>query len=130
MEERDIGPRLREIRQAKGLRMDDVAAAAGVAQSTLSYIERGGSIPAAGTLRRILGAMGVPWTAFWGEDAPPSPSDDELEPDLDTFLKQGRIQFDGQPLTADERALVVSALRTVRAAVRARMAEEEHGTKT
>lgn len=62
MDDKEIGPRLREIRQAKGLRMDDVATAAGVAQSSMSYIERGASIPAAGTLRRILGAMGVAWT--------------------------------------------------------------------
>lgn len=41
MQGREIGARLRQIRLARGLRMEDVANAAGIAQSTLSYIEQG-----------------------------------------------------------------------------------------
>ena len=68
MDDARIGRALRVLRQRRGLPQSEIAAAAGVAQSTISEIESGrlGSIPL-GTVRRVFGAVdaGFEGTVLW-----------------------------------------------------------------
>ena len=54
-----LGARLRELRQARGLRMDESAAALGVVPSTLSRIETGKAPARAGYVRVLLDLYGL-----------------------------------------------------------------------
>lgn len=61
----EVGQRLRNIRKSKNLRLKDVAKAAGIAQSSLSYIENGTNMPTIDTLERIIGALGMTTNDFF-----------------------------------------------------------------
>lgn len=62
----DFGPRIRELRQRRGLSLRDVAAAAGIAPSVLSNFERGRVSPTMATTHKILAAMGMTFAEFFG----------------------------------------------------------------
>ena len=68
MDDARIGRALRALRQRRGMRQSEIAAAAGVAQSTISEIESGRlrSLPL-GTLRRVFAAVdaGFEATVLW-----------------------------------------------------------------
>lgn len=55
---KDIGPRLRELRQSKNLTSKEVAERAGITPQSLSRIEKGHHDVVFTTLRKILAAMG------------------------------------------------------------------------
>lgn len=57
--DRDIGLRVRTLRSAKGLTLDDLAARSGVSRAMLSRIERGESSPTAQLLGRVCGGLAV-----------------------------------------------------------------------
>lgn len=121
MEDREIGAKIRQLRLAKGLRMEDLARAADVAQSTLSYIERG-SNPSAGTLKRILDALSMTWSEFFGEDPAQSLTSEDRpipEADLDAYLRQHDLWFKGQPLTYAEKLAARQAIELLRKAMEA-----------
>ena len=54
-----LGRRIRELRRAQGLTLNDVATAAGVSVSLLSQVERGKTDPSLETLRDIADALGT-----------------------------------------------------------------------
>lgn len=97
MQRLKIGARLRQVHLEKGLRIEGVSNAARIAQPTLSYIERG-SDPGVDALRRILDALGISWTEFFGKNPETEPTtsvrqhNDEGRPnhesDLDAYLRQ------------------------------------------
>lgn len=52
--------RLAEVRQAKGMTQEQLAAATGVHRVTIARIETGEASPKAETLKRLADALGVP----------------------------------------------------------------------
>jgi transcriptional regulator with XRE-family HTH domain len=68
MDDARVGRALRALRQRRGLRQSEVAAAAGVSQSTISHVESGrlAGLPVA-TVRRIFAAVdaGFEGTVLW-----------------------------------------------------------------
>jgi transcriptional regulator with XRE-family HTH domain len=75
----EVGRKMRELRQAGGLTLDDLATAAGVSRSLVSQVERGLATPSLMTLRRIAGVLGVPIAAmFGGVDAGVAADSDRL----------------------------------------------------
>lgn len=62
----DVGRRLRELREAKGISMRTLAAQSGLSANALSMIERGKTSPSVSTLYKLADALGVPITAFFG----------------------------------------------------------------
>ncbi len=56
----DIGARLRRLRQAHKLSLDELAAASGVSKSVLSQAERNRNNPTLATLWRIASALDIP----------------------------------------------------------------------
>lgn len=56
----EIGKRLRELREAKGLSQGNVAERSGLARSYISHVERGHGTPTIEVLERWSAALGVP----------------------------------------------------------------------
>lgn len=65
-----LGEDLRSLRRAKGLTLEDLAAAAGKSVSFISKIERGLARPSVTTLQELAHALGVPVGWFFETDGP------------------------------------------------------------
>lgn len=59
-----VGRRLRELREARGLTLSELARVAGVGKATLSGLENGTRDPRLETLYAIAAALGVPMSAL------------------------------------------------------------------
>ena len=70
-----LGEDLRGLRRARGLTLEDLAAASGKSVSFISKIERGLARPSVTTLQELAGALGVPVGWFFETDGP-SPADE------------------------------------------------------
>ena len=55
----DIGGKIKRIRKSKGMSQSELSKKSGVAQSTLSYLERGNKHPQFDTLAAICKGLGV-----------------------------------------------------------------------
>ena len=66
----DVGERLRALREQSGLSQRALAAASSLSPNALSQIERGKVSPSVSTLNQLADALGVPITAFFGEENP------------------------------------------------------------
>ena len=65
-----IGERVAELRRGRGWEQDDLAAKAGVSQSTVSRVETGARrAPSSETMRRLARALGVPVDALYPDSA-------------------------------------------------------------
>ena len=61
----DVGGRLRELRQERGMSIRGVAHASGLSTNAISMIERAKTSPSVSTLYKIAEALEVPITAFF-----------------------------------------------------------------
>lgn len=86
----ELASRIKDTRIALDLRQEDLAAEARVSRTTLIDIEAGRLIPQAGTLQRLLDALGID----------PEPSE---EFDRDTRMWMGMVGGMLQALPADRR---------------------------
>jgi len=66
----DVGGRLRELRQERGLSMRSLARLSGLSTNALSMIERGRTSPSVSTLYKLSEALEVPITAFFRTEPP------------------------------------------------------------
>lgn len=66
----DVGDRLRELRQERGMSMRALARESGLSANALSMIERGRTSPSVSTLYKLAEAMEIPITAFFREEPP------------------------------------------------------------
>jgi transcriptional regulator with XRE-family HTH domain len=72
--DRDIGARLKALRAAGGLTLEDLADRSGVSRAMLSRIERGESSPTAQLLNRVCSGLGVTLSSLFAAaeaSAPP-----------------------------------------------------------
>ena len=66
-----LGGRLRELRRARGLSLENLAAASGVSRSMISDVERGARSPTVLVLARLVAtALGTTVARLLGEDRP------------------------------------------------------------
>ncbi len=65
-----IGPRLRELRQQRGLSLQQLAERAGVSAAAIHKIERNGMVPTITTLLKLADAFDRPVGWFVDEDGP------------------------------------------------------------
>jgi transcriptional regulator with XRE-family HTH domain len=63
--ERVVGAQVRAIRTALGMKLSDLAAAAGLSQGMLSKVENGQSSPSLTTLQALAGALNMPLSSFF-----------------------------------------------------------------
>lgn len=61
----DVGVRLRQLREQRGLSIRALARQSGLSANALSLIERGRSSPSVSTLYKVAAAMGEPITTFF-----------------------------------------------------------------
>ncbi len=61
----NVGARLRQLRQERGLSIRALARASGLSANALSLIERGRTSPSVSTLYKVADALGVPITALF-----------------------------------------------------------------
>jgi len=61
----DVGRRVKELRELRGLSMTKLSKIARVGQSTLSYIESGRQSPTVDVLERICSALGITLAEFF-----------------------------------------------------------------
>jgi transcriptional regulator with XRE-family HTH domain len=66
----ELGQRIREVRQKKGMTLREAAVAADVSESFLSQVERGLANPSVASLRRIADAMHERVASFFVGEAP------------------------------------------------------------
>jgi transcriptional regulator with XRE-family HTH domain len=64
----DVGARLREARQQRGLSLRALAELCELSPNTISLVERGISSPSVSTLQRLATALGVPITSFFADE--------------------------------------------------------------
>ena len=64
----DVGGRLRELREERGLSMRALARKSGLSANALSMIERGRSSPSVSTLYKLADALEVPITVLFREE--------------------------------------------------------------
>lgn len=69
----EVGKKIKELRNDKGLSLKDVAESTGVTKSMLSQIERGISSPSINTLKKIADCLGMPVAYFFSETAQAGP---------------------------------------------------------
>jgi len=67
----DIGRRIRALRLARGLTLQQAAERAGITPSLLSQVERCRANPSLGSLIAIASAVGAPMTALFADIDPP-----------------------------------------------------------
>ncbi len=65
----DVGGRLRELRESRGISMRTLATRSGLSANALSMIERGKTSPSVSTLYKLADALGVAITAFFGPES-------------------------------------------------------------
>lgn len=65
----DVGNRLRQLREARGISMRTLATMSGLSANALSMIERGKTSPSVSTLYRIADALGLAVTEFFASEA-------------------------------------------------------------
>lgn len=63
-----IGARLKRMRMARGLTLDELAGVSGVSRAMISRIERAEASPTASLLARICAALGLSLSAFFAEE--------------------------------------------------------------
>lgn len=66
----DVGSRLRELRQERGMSMRSLARESGLSANALSMIERGRTSPSVSTLYKLSDALEIPITAFFRAEPP------------------------------------------------------------
>ncbi len=69
MKDFDVGGRLRDLRQFRGLSQRQLAQEAGVPHGQISMIETNRSSPSVASLRKILGGLGVSMVEFFKPDS-------------------------------------------------------------
>lgn len=93
----DIGQRIRRLRKARKMTLEELARATDLSQPFISQIERDIKTPSIGTLYRICNALSVTLAEFFSADI-------ELAPDVE------RLVAVAQRLTPQQRELLSSFL--------------------
>ncbi len=60
-----VEPKIRELRESKGLTQEELAAKAGVTRKTIFNLETGNTLPNLGVLLAIAAVLGVMWSALY-----------------------------------------------------------------
>jgi transcriptional regulator with XRE-family HTH domain len=65
----NVGVRLKELREGRGISMRGLATKSGLSANALSMIERGRTSPSVSTLYKLADALGIPITEFFAPQA-------------------------------------------------------------
>lgn len=115
-----LGDKLKKLREDKGLMQQDVCTALEIEQSTLANYENNRRIPKIDLLISIANYYGVSIDYLLGRTDTPFVDTAKRPKDLNKFLQQAEIIFDGDTYNLDdkERALVMKSLEVAFAAAK------------
>ena len=107
-----IGDRMKKLREEKGLMQQDVCNALDIEQSTLANYENNRRVPKTDILIEIANYYGVSLDYLVGRTDDRFDNSKRRPKDLNKFLQQSEIIFDGDTynLTEDERDMVMKSL--------------------
>jgi transcriptional regulator with XRE-family HTH domain len=106
-----LGQRLRHLRRAKGMTLDQLSSAVGRAPSQLSLIENGKREPRLSLLQAIASALGVPLQDLLRPEAPSRRAGLEIE--LAHFQAEPAYAALGLPVVRGGRRLPADALESL-----------------
>ena len=109
-----FGERLRELRNEKGLRQEDVGKIVGVVKSAVSQWESGERTPDAFTLQNLADYFSVTIDYLLGRtDISRSPDDprDPTPTEIEKVIRDAQINFDGAPLTDEDKEDVIGFIK-------------------
>lgn len=110
-----LGARLKELRDIRGLTQRELAAKLNVSPSTIALYELGKREPDADMLGRLAEFFGVSidyllgrdlsTPAWWYRDTPPT------DVELEEFLKANNIYFEGKPLSENDKEKILTFIK-------------------
>jgi transcriptional regulator with XRE-family HTH domain len=104
----DIGKRLRELREAKGLSQGEVEARTGVPRDEISNIENGQGTPTLPVLEKWANALGVELHQFFAIEQEKSPT--SAQPEGIPAQERTLLQLLRQ-MPAEDRVMLISLAR-------------------
>lgn len=110
--------RIRQLRIDKGLTQQELADTLGITQQAVGRWERGLATPDTSTLPRLADFFGVTVDYLLGRTDEPTTTiqqkqEQKRPKDLQKFLDQQQIMFDGVPLTEDDKEKIRKALELI-----------------
>ena len=108
-----LGERLRELRQKRGMTQRDLARLLGITDAAVGMWENNRREPDGDKLSQLASIFGVSVDYLLGHTNIPRPNteSDPTPANLEDFLKQQEVKFYGMPLTDDEKADLLEALK-------------------
>jgi transcriptional regulator with XRE-family HTH domain len=104
MDEGQLGGRVRELREQKGLSLSELARQTGVSKGYLSQIERGDAInPSAQALYRIASVLGTSVAALLGMPVGGAETEVVISDSLRAFAESNRLSDDEVAMLARVR---------------------------
>lgn len=117
----NIGPRLKQIRERKGLSLRALAKLAHVSHSFIADIEAGRSKPSIDTLQSLAKALGVSLNEL--VDINDLPDDPPSDIELEELLKHSNIKFNGEPLDEEDKQDIIEFLKVAWKTIRKKRKE-------
>ena len=105
--DRRLGARLKGLRQARGLTLDQLAERSGVSRAMISRVERGESSPTAALLDRLCAGLGVLLSALFREEAQGGPLARRSEQPVWTDPDSGYVRRSVSPPGTGSRIEIV-----------------------
>ncbi len=105
--DRRLGARLKGLRQARGLTLDQLAERSGVSRAMISRVERGESSPTAALLDRLCAGLGVLLSALFREEAQAGPLARRSEQPVWTDPDSGYVRRSVSPAGTGSRLEIV-----------------------
>jgi transcriptional regulator with XRE-family HTH domain len=105
--DRRLGARLKGLRQARGLTLDQLAERSGVSRAMISRVERGESSPTAALLDRLCAGLGVLLSALFREEAEGGPLARRSEQPVWTDPDSGYVRRSVSPPGTGSRLEIV-----------------------
>ena len=110
----DVGNRLKEFRELKGLTQSEVEERTGLLRGYISRVENGHTVPTLETLERFARALDMPlYQLLYEGEKPPRPLQAQGE-DMDDWASQGKgrrffskLQNAIQKMSVSDRALLL-----------------------
>ena len=105
--DRRLGARLKGLRQARGLTLDQLAERSGVSRAMISRVERGESSPTAALLDRLCAGLGILLSALFREEAQGGPLARRSEQPVWTDPDSGYVRRSVSPPGTGSRLEIV-----------------------
>ena len=105
--DRRLGARLKGLRQARGLTLDQLAERSGVSRAMISRVERGESSPTAALLDRLCAGLGILLSALFREEAQGGPLARRSEQPVWTDPDSGYVRRSVSPPGTGSRIEIV-----------------------